>query len=98
MVSDTYPFPLFMATPATSPVTILKASRRRPALRVVPGRSRRGFAAMDPLKQQEIARKGGAASQLSGKGHQFTSEEARLAGKKGGLVSRRGPSKPKPCA
>ena len=98
MASDTYPFPLFMSTPTTSSVADAKATRRRPALRVVPGRSRRGFAAMDPLKQQEIARKGGAASQSSGKGHQFTSEEARLAGKKGGLVSRRGPSKPKPRA
>jgi hypothetical protein len=44
----------------------------------------RGFAAMDPQKQREIASKGGKASHLSGKAHEFTSEEARAAGKKGG--------------
>jgi general stress protein YciG len=86
-----------MSTSSTPPVTNSKRAMR-PALRVVPGRSRRGFAAMDPDKQLEIARKGGTASQLSGKGHQFTSDEARLAGQKGGRVSRRGPSKSRPQA
>lgn len=46
--------------------------------------SARGFAAMDPQKQREIASKGGKASHLSGKAHEFSSEEARAAGKKGG--------------
>ena len=46
--------------------------------------SGRGFAAMDPQKQREIASKGGKASHQSGKAHEFSSEEARAAGKKGG--------------
>ena len=46
--------------------------------------SRRGFASMDIEKQREIARKGGKAAHLSGNAHQFTSEEARKAGSKGG--------------
>lgn len=45
---------------------------------------KRGFGAMDPEQQREIARKGGQASHESGKGHEFTSEEAREAGRKGG--------------
>jgi general stress protein YciG len=48
------------------------------------GRSRRGFAAMDPEEQREIARMGGRASHEYGRGHEFTSEEAREAGRKGG--------------
>ena len=46
--------------------------------------SRRGFASMDIQKQREIASKGGKAAHLSGNAHQFTSEEARRAGSKGG--------------
>lgn len=49
----------------------------------------RGFAAMDKEKQKEIARKGGQAAHERGTAHEFTSEEARVAGKKGGdVVSR----------
>jgi general stress protein YciG len=48
------------------------------------GRSRRGFAAMDPEQQREIARMGGRASHEHGRGHEFTPEEAREAGRKGG--------------
>lgn len=48
------------------------------------GRSRRGFAAMDPEEQREIARMGGRASHEHGRGHEFTPEEAREAGRKGG--------------
>lgn len=44
----------------------------------------RGFASMDPEKQKEIARKGGRAAHEKGTAHEFTSEEARAAGKKGG--------------
>lgn len=44
----------------------------------------RGFAAMDDEKQREIARKGGQAAHDSGHAHEFTSEEARKAGRKGG--------------
>lgn len=52
-------------------------------------RPRRGFAAMDRAKVREIARRGGAASQLSGGAHRFTSEEAREAGRKGGRAHHR---------
>lgn len=51
--------------------------------------SRRGFAAMDPAKQREIASKGGKAAHHKGTAHEFTPDEARVAGKKGGdAVSR----------
>jgi general stress protein YciG len=46
--------------------------------------SNRGFAAMDDEKQREIASKGGKAAHESGHAHEFTSEEARKAGRKGG--------------
>jgi len=44
----------------------------------------RGFAAMDQEKQREIASKGGKAAHEKGTAHEFTSEEAREAGRKGG--------------
>lgn len=47
-------------------------------------RSERGFAAMDPAQQREIAAEGGRAAHLKGTAHEFTSEEAREAGRKGG--------------
>ncbi|MGA7614989.1 MAG: KGG domain-containing protein [Thermoanaerobaculia bacterium] len=46
--------------------------------------SRRGFASMDPAKQKEIASKGGRAAHAKGTAHEFTSDEARVAGRKGG--------------
>jgi general stress protein YciG len=46
--------------------------------------SRRGFASMSPDKQREIASKGGHAAHAKGTAHEFTSEEARDAGRKGG--------------
>ena len=39
---------------------------------------------MDPEKQREIARLGGRAAHAQGKAHEFTSEEAKAAGRKGG--------------
>jgi uncharacterized protein len=50
-------------------------------------KSRRGFAAMSPEKRAEIASKGGKAAHAVGKAHEFTSDEARVAGKKGGHVA-----------
>jgi hypothetical protein len=51
--------------------------------------SKRGFASMDPSKQKEIASKGGRAAHAKGTAHEFTSDEARVAGRKGGeAVSR----------
>ena len=46
----------------------------------------RGFAAMDRKKVSEIASKGGKAAHAAGTAHQFTSDEARQAGKKGGVA------------
>jgi uncharacterized protein len=46
--------------------------------------SRRGFAGMDHAKQREIASKGGQAAHKKGTAHEFTSDEARAAGRKGG--------------
>src|SRR5262245_39046229 len=48
------------------------------------GKSRRGFASMDPAKRREIASKGGKAAHAQGSAHEFTPEEARAAGRKGG--------------
>lgn len=47
-----------------------------------PRRSLRGFAAMDPQRQREIASLGGRAAHQSGHAHEFTTEEARAAGRK----------------
>jgi general stress protein YciG len=47
----------------------------------------RGFASMDRAKQREIARKGGKAAHMKGTAHEWSSEEARLAGRKGGMAS-----------
>jgi general stress protein YciG len=51
------------------------------------GKSKRGFASMDPEQQREIASKGGKAAHEKGTAHEFTSEEAREAGRKGGRPS-----------
>ena len=48
----------------------------------------RGFASMDPVKRREIASKGGRAAHQKGTAHEWTSEEAREAGRKGGMMSR----------
>lgn len=42
---------------------------------------------MDPLKQREIASKGGKVAHLKGTAHEFTPEEAREAGRKGGQAA-----------
>lgn len=54
-----------------------------------PKKQRRGFAAMDPEKVKAIAKKGGVAVHQKGTAHSFTSDEAREAGKKGGLAPHR---------
>ena len=45
---------------------------------------------MSPEKQREIASKGGRAAHTKGTAHEWTSEEARSAGRKGGMISRGG--------
>jgi len=47
----------------------------------------RGFAAMDRKLVSEIARKGGKAAHSAGTAHEFTTEEARVAGRKGGQAT-----------
>lgn len=58
----------------------------------------RGFAAMDRSKVSEIASKGGKAAHAAGTAHQFSSDEARNAGRKGGVAPHvrrgRGPRNP----
>ena len=47
----------------------------------------RGFGAMDRKLVSEIARKGGKAAHSAGTAHEFTSDEAREAGRKGGRAT-----------
>jgi len=58
--------------------------------RMTERKERRGFASMTPEKQREIASKGGRAAHQKGTAHEWTSEEARNAGRKGGQISRGG--------
>jgi general stress protein YciG len=53
-------------------------------------KERRGFASMSPEKQREIASKGGRAAHEKGTAHEWTADEARAAGRKGGQISRGG--------
>lgn len=52
-------------------------------------KQRRGFAAMDPEKRREIARKGGTAVDPSRRSFALSFELAVSAGRKGGLATRR---------
>ncbi len=49
----------------------------------------RGFASMNRDKQREIASKGGKAAHAKGRAHEWTKDEAREAGRKGGVASQR---------
>ncbi|MGE5392946.1 MAG: KGG domain-containing protein [Candidatus Saccharibacteria bacterium] len=53
-------------------------------------KGKQGFASMSPEKQREIASKGGRAAHMNGTAHEWTREEARVAGGKGGKISRGG--------
>jgi uncharacterized protein len=70
------------------PYVVSRADRRS----AVDGvrKERRGFASMSPEKQREIASKGGRAAHEKGTAHEWTPEEARNAGRKGGQISRGG--------
>ena len=46
----------------------------------------RGFAVMNKEQQRKIASRGGIEAHRKGTAHEFSSEEARRAGRKGGLV------------
>lgn len=52
------------------------------------GKKRRGFAVMSREAVSAIARKGGVAAHKAGTAHEFTQDEAREAGRKGGLATR----------
>lgn len=78
-----------LADSSASPIKLRPAARTGDGSRT----SRRGFASMDPAKQRVLASQGGKASYASGTGHRWTTEEARIAGRKGGFKSRRGPVK-----
>ena len=54
----------------------------------------RGFASMDPEKQRQIASKGGKAAHEKGHAHEWTVDEAREAGRKGGAASHRHAARP----
>ena len=54
---------------------------------------KRGFAMLTPKERSAMASKAGIAAQASGKAHRWTLEEARVAGRKGGLRVR---GEPKP--
>lgn len=47
----------------------------------------RGFASMTVERQREIASKGGIAAHKTGRAHEWTHEEAKEAGRKGGRIS-----------
>lgn len=49
----------------------------------------RGFASMSRERQREIASLGGRAAQRKGTGHQWTADEAKAAGRKGGREMQR---------
>lgn len=66
-------------TSNTAPVTQQETSAEQP-------RRRRGFAAMDRDRVKAIASKGGKAAHAAGTAHQFNSDEARTAGRKGGMA------------
>lgn len=51
---------------------------------------KRGFASMDPEKRRRIASKAGRRAHELGVAHEWTSEEARAAGREGGRISRGG--------
>ncbi|WP_394847577.1 KGG domain-containing protein [Pendulispora brunnea] len=51
-----------------------------------PATKKRGFGSMDPERQRQIARQGGKAAHERGSAHEFTSDEARAAGRKGGVA------------
>src|SRR5262245_46242180 len=71
---------------SAAPVFVPTTAR---ALEVIVGKEDRGFASMDRHKQREIASKGGKAAHEKGTAHEWSSDEARAAGRKGGMASHR---------
>jgi general stress protein YciG len=88
-------------TSATTPAAQGSSGEQSPAnAPEAPRPRRRGFAAMDRDRVKEIASKGGKAAHAAGTAHQFSSDEARNAGRKGGMAPhvRRGGVRRRPNA
>lgn len=47
----------------------------------------RGFASMDPERRRQLAQRGGRMAHEKGTAHEFSPEEGRIAGTKGGKIS-----------
>jgi general stress protein YciG len=71
--------------PSENGSSVANCSQRR----FVVGTQDRGFASMDRDKQRNIASKGGRAAHQKGTAHEWTSEEAREAGRRGGIEASR---------
>lgn len=56
----------------------------------------RGFAILDAEKRREISSKGGKAAHAAGTAHEFNTESARKAGRKGGIAPHKTRGKPRP--
>jgi general stress protein YciG len=54
-----------------------------------PAKKPRGIAAMNPQLRRAISVKGGLAAHRAGKAHEFSSEEARKAGRRGAAARHR---------
>src|SRR5712691_7429266 len=74
--------------PGSNAVSVKQTEGR--AVNTSERKERRGFASMSAEKQREIASKGGRAAHEKGTAHEWTADEARNAGRKGGQVSRGG--------
>ena len=73
----------------SDPIPVVRDNSSLPAAPVgEPSKAKRGFATMDPARVRELARRGGAAAHRAGTAHEFSSDEARAAGRRGGLASR----------
>ncbi len=48
---------------------------------------KKGFARLTPEERRAVSSKGGKAVHAAGTAHEWTKEEARIAGRKGGLRS-----------
>jgi uncharacterized protein len=71
-------------------MSIIEATTNSAPTHIGNGRpSRRGFAGMDRAEVRRLASKGGKAAHEQGTAHEFTPEEAREAGRKGGMASHR---------
>jgi uncharacterized protein len=73
---------------AQSAVIELKDGKRDEAMTTSESKQRRGFGLMPSEQQREISCKGGRAAHIKGTAHEWTTDEARSAGRKGAQASR----------